>query len=184
MFWIITTNTKPIAVGKIYRPPNQTHFMEILNLSKVDTNNIETYLLGDFNKNLWQNGHYVFQKHNLLSCQSVPNGVKNYFDFWQLFGLTQLIESPTRIPCGSASIIDHILASFCDRVTQWKISNVGLSDHHLIYCTRKITRIDRGGHKPKNSFLPKTIPLMVMKKLLRIKTFIMWMMRIQILFKI
>ena len=25
--------------------------------------------------------------------------------------------------------------------------NVGLSDHQLIYCTRKITRIKRGGHK-------------------------------------
>ena len=38
--------------------------MEIFNenLSKVDTNNVETYILGDFNINLWQNGHYVFQK--------------------------------------------------------------------------------------------------------------------------
>ena len=25
--------------------------------------------------------------------------------------------------------------------------DVGLSDHQLIYCTRKITRIKRGGHK-------------------------------------
>ena len=33
--------------------------MEIFNenLSKVDTNNVETYILGDFNINLWQNGH-------------------------------------------------------------------------------------------------------------------------------
>ena len=38
--------------------------MEIFNenLSKVDTNNIESQILGDFNINLWQNGHYVFQK--------------------------------------------------------------------------------------------------------------------------
>ena len=44
--------------------------MEIFdeNLSKVDTNNIEIYILGDFKINLWQNGYYVFQKHNLLSC--------------------------------------------------------------------------------------------------------------------
>ena len=32
------------------------------NLSKLDTNNGETYILGDFNINLWQNGLYVFQK--------------------------------------------------------------------------------------------------------------------------
>ena len=61
--------------------------------------------------------------------------------------LKQLIESPTRITCSSSSIIDHILASLSDRVTQQEILNVGLSDHQLIYCTRKITRIKRVGHK-------------------------------------
>ena len=122
--------------------------MEIFNenLSKVDTNNVETYILGDFNINLWQNGHYVFQKHNLLSCHSVPNDVKNYFDFCTMFGLKQLIESPTRITCSSSCIIDHILASFPDRVTQREILNVGLSDHQLIYCKRKITGIKTGSH--------------------------------------
>ena len=123
--------------------------MEIFNenLSNIDTNNVETYILDDFNKNLWQNGHYVFQKHNFLSCLSVPNDVKNYFHFCTMFGLKQLIESPNRITCSSSFIIYHILASFLDRVTQQGILNVGLSDHQQIYCTRKITRIKRGGHK-------------------------------------
>ena len=148
-FELLLPNTKPIVVGTVHRPPNQTNFMEIFNenLSKVDTNNVETYILGDFNINLWQNGHYVFQKHNFLSCLSVPNDVKNYFDFCTMFGLKQLIESPTRITCSSSSIIDHILASFLDRVTQQETLNVGLSDHQLIYCTRKIIRIKRGDHK-------------------------------------
>ena len=39
------------------------------------------------------------------------------------------------------------LASFADRVTQRGILNVGLSDHEISYCTRKITRIKRGGQK-------------------------------------
>ena len=119
--------------------------MEIFNenLPKVDTNNIETYILGDFNINLRQNSHYVFQKHK----HNIPNDAKNYFDFCKMFDIKQLIESPTRITCSSSSIIDHILASFPDRVTQQGILNVGLSDHQLIYCTRKITRIKRGGHK-------------------------------------
>ena len=96
-FELLLPNTKPIAVGTIYRLPNQTNFMEIFNenLSKLDTNNIETYIPGDFNINLWQNGHYVFQKHNLLSCQSVLNDVKKYFDFCTRFCLKRLIESPT-----------------------------------------------------------------------------------------
>ena len=98
-FELILPNTKPIVLGTTYRPPNQTNCMEIFNenLSKVDTNNAETNILGDFNINLWQNGHYVFQKHNFLSCLSVPNDVIKYFDFCTKFGLKQLIESPTQI---------------------------------------------------------------------------------------
>ena len=148
-FELLLPNTKPIVVGTIYRPPNQTNFMEIFNenLSKVDTNNVETYILGDFNINLWQNGHYVFQKHNFLSFHSIRNVVKNYSDLCAMFGLKQLIENPTQITCSSSSIIDHILASFPDRVTQQGIVNVGLSDHQLIYCKRKIIRKKRDDQK-------------------------------------
>ena len=116
-------------------------------MSKVDTNNVEINILGDFNISLWQNGHYVFQKHNFLSCLSVPNDVKNYFDFCIMFGLKQLIESPTRTTCSSSSIINHILASFPNRVIQQEILNVRLSDHQLIYCTWRISRIWRDGRK-------------------------------------
>ena len=68
-FELILPNTRPIVVDTIYCPPNQTNFMEIFNenVYKVDTNNVQTYILGDFNINLWQNGHYVFQKHNFHS---------------------------------------------------------------------------------------------------------------------
>ena len=91
LFELLLPNTKPIAAGTVYRPPNQTNFMEIFNenLSTVDTNDVETYILGDFNINLWQNGDYVFQNPNLLSYQSVPNDAKNYFDFGTMFGLKQ-----------------------------------------------------------------------------------------------
>ena len=78
-FAILLPNTKPIVVGTFHCPLNQTFYREIFNenLSKVDTNNVKTYILGDFIITLWQNGHYVFQKHNLnlLSCQLVPNDV-------------------------------------------------------------------------------------------------------------
>ena len=63
-FELLLPNTKPIPEGTIYPSPNQANFMGIFNenLSKLDTNNGETYILGDFNINLWQNGLYVFQK--------------------------------------------------------------------------------------------------------------------------
>ena len=57
--------------------------MEVFNgnLSKANTNNVEMYFLEDFNINIWQNRHHVFQKHNLHSSQSVPNDIKYYLDF-------------------------------------------------------------------------------------------------------
>ena len=54
---------------------------------------------------------------------------------------------PTRVTTGSSTIIDHVLASFPERVTQSGVIDIGLSDHQLIYCTRKISRIKRGSHK-------------------------------------
>ena len=88
-FESLLPNTYPIVVGTIYHSPNQTNFMKIFNetLSKVDINNVKTYILGDLNKYLWQNGQYVFQKHSFLSCQSVQNYVENYFDFYTIFSL-------------------------------------------------------------------------------------------------
>ena len=46
-FELVLPNIKPIVVGTIYHSPNQTSFMEIFNenLSKVNTNNVETYVL-------------------------------------------------------------------------------------------------------------------------------------------
>ena len=63
-----------------------------------------------------------------------------------MFGLKQPIEVPTSVTC-SSTIIDTILASFPNRVSQPGAIDVGLSDHQILYCTRKIFRIKRGTHK-------------------------------------
>ena len=57
------------------------------------------------------------------------------------------MEVPTRVTCSSSTIIDHIIASFPNRVSQQGVIDVGLSDHQIIYYTRKISRIKRGKHK-------------------------------------
>ena len=59
----------------------------------------------------------------------------------------QLIKAQTHITCNNATIIDHILASYPERVTQQGIIDVGLSDHQLVFCTRKIYWIKRGTHR-------------------------------------
>ena len=70
-----------------------------------------------------------------------------YYEFCTVFGLKQLIEVPTCVTCSNSTTIDHILASFSNRVSQQGVIDVGHSDHQIIYCTRKISRIKRGTHK-------------------------------------
>ena len=148
-FEILLPNSKPITVGTIYRPPNQSNFLEVLNenLNKIDSISNETYIHGNFNINLSLNDSYIFSKKDMLNNKSIPSDIKSYYEFCTFFSLHQLTKVPTCITCNSATIIDHILASYPERVTQQGIIDVGLSDHQLIFCTRKISRIKRGMHK-------------------------------------
>ena len=63
-FEIFLPNSKPGTVGTIYRPPNQSNFLEVLNqnMNKVDSISYETYILGDFNISLSLNDSYIFSK--------------------------------------------------------------------------------------------------------------------------
>ena len=157
---------KPIVVRIIYHPPSQSEFLEIINthFSKLDTNNNEIYILGNFNINLCLNNSYIFQKNNLLQSQSIPSDIKKYYELCAMFGLKQLIEVPTHVTCSSSTIMDHILASFPNRVSHQGGIDVGLSDHQIIYCTRKISRIKRGTHREISCCSLKT-QLIILKKL-------------------
>ena len=62
-------NTKPILLGNVYRPPDQSGFLDnfpnaIFNTPNFD--NQEVYILGDFNVNLKYAG------------RRIPNGVTKY----------------------------------------------------------------------------------------------------------
>ena len=56
-------------VETITRSTNQT-LWRFLNFSKVDTDKIEMYILCDFNINLRQSGHHIFQKYDFFANQS------------------------------------------------------------------------------------------------------------------
>ena len=129
----------------IYRARSQGNYLKVLNnnINKIDSVNNEIYILGDFNINLYINDSYILAKKNILNNKSVPSDVKSYQEFCTFFGLKQLIIVPTRVTTGSSTIIDHVLASFPERVTQSGVIDISLSDHQLIYCTRKIYRIKR-----------------------------------------
>ena len=60
-FEIVLPNSKPITVGTIYRPPNQSNFLEVLNekMNKIDSFSNEIYILGDI---LTINSFFVQEK--------------------------------------------------------------------------------------------------------------------------
>ena len=71
-FEILFPNSKPITVGTIYRPTNQSNFLEVLNntINKIDSINSEIYIHGDFNINLYLNDSDFLDKKNILSSKS------------------------------------------------------------------------------------------------------------------
>ena len=79
--------------------------------------------------------------------EHVPNGIKKYFKFCSQHGLKQLVTSPTRITMTSTSLLDHILTTSSERVSQSGVADVGLSDHQMTYCTRKITCLKHNTRK-------------------------------------
>ena len=73
-----------------------------------------------------QNQNHAGCKNNTLVSATVSHDVKNYLQISTMFGLIK-IKSPTQITCSSTSLIDHILASLSDRISQEGVINVGLS---------------------------------------------------------
>ena len=61
--------------------------------------------------------------------------------------MKQLIKCPTRVTCNSSSILDYVLASLPDTVSQSGAIGKGISDYQSIYCTRKTGRIKSYCHK-------------------------------------
>ena len=61
--------------------------------------------------------HIFPPKNNLLQSQSIPD-IKKYQKLYGMFCLKQSIDGPTRVTFCSSTIIDHILPSSPDRVSQ------------------------------------------------------------------
>lgn len=61
--------------------------------------------------------------------------------------LKQLTSDPTHITSSISTIIDHILISSPEQVSQHGVIDLGLSDHQLIYCTCKILKEKIYNHK-------------------------------------
>ena len=58
-----------------------------------------------------------------------------------------MINEPTRITQSSRTLLDVVLTNYPDRITSSGVIHLGISDHSLIYCVRKINSQPKFGHK-------------------------------------
>ena len=129
ILWVkITRNKcKPLLIASVYRPPDysQRNFFDSINssLAKVNGNNYEIAILGDFN--LDQMPGKGRPAIRLVNSFSVENDLK------------QLICEPTRTTENSRSIIDLLFVNNEHRIVQSGVIHASLSDHSIIFCVMK-----------------------------------------------
>ena len=160
---IMLPKTKPFCVGIFYRPPNQYSFLDDITtgFSKLSQETRDFFILGDMNINILINGKMIFEnnKNSLSSNAPLSTILIKYKEFCSLFNLRQLIKSATRITSNSSSLIDHILTNAEDKISGSGIIDTSLSDHQLIFCTRKIIKTKCYTHKDIQCRSFKIIPV-------------------------
>ena len=83
---------------------------------------------------------------------------KKYSQFCGMHSLKQLIiMSPTRVAKATSTLLDHILTNANELVSNFGVLDIGLSDHQLVFCTRK-------KQKKSKTFKHKTIKTRSLKK--------------------
>ena len=134
--WIelLLQDTKKIYIGTCYRAPRNNNLKDCLesSLSKLE-GECDTYILGDFN--------FCWLKNN-----SNRNIMKNFTQLLDFYNFKQLIDRATRVTDTSSTLLDHIYTNNKDIVSQSGVIETGISDHFMVYCTRKITRGYIGKH--------------------------------------
>ena len=147
---LLFPKTKPITIGILYKPPRQTRFLEqmVTDVESLELNN-ELYILGDFNIDLLFKGNCILNKTHKSKNHFTDFSpkIKKYNKFCSRYGFKQLINCPTRITCNTSTLTGHVLTNVHDNISHSGVINTAISDHNLIYCTRKILKTKYDKHK-------------------------------------
>ena len=129
--WIsLKIDGKRLCLGTLYRPPqaNVNQSLELLENSLVNIIPEHDHIAfgGDFNI-------------DFLSPHS--HGHQLFTNFLNKYGLIQHITEPTRITSTSGTLIDLIISSSSNIVSEAGFLNMeGISDHFMVHCKIKIPR--------------------------------------------
>ena len=100
----------------------------------------------------------------------ISSDVKNYIEFCLTLELKQLIKVPTRIACNTSTLID-ILTSSSEKVVEAGIIETSISDHQLIFYTRKIKKAKPNKHNYLSFRSMKNFTTEIYEEALRKMTF-------------
>ena len=118
----------------MYRPPDSRveyndRFEDFIENASEEGK--EIILLGDFNKNLFEDNFDREWQNLTLSL-----------------GLTQLISQPTRVTPSSKTLIDHIYTSNEDNISYVRVNKQTISDHYAIFGNRILNcAVNRHSHQ-------------------------------------
>ena len=93
---------------------------------------------------------YREKKNIIKGANKVSSETKKHLEFCKTFGLKQLIKSPTRVTPNTSTLMDHILTNMNERNTLCGLTNIGLSDHQIIFLREKLKTKSRW---PQTNFI-------------------------------
>ena len=120
-------NSKPVVIVTWNRPPNSPNevFSSLENLiGRLDSENVEFYLMGDINCNMAS----MSDTNSRLLC-----------NITDLYGLHQLINEPTRVTDTTSTLMDLIYTNYPDKAVCSGVFHVSISDHSLVFAYRKLS---------------------------------------------
>ena len=130
--WIsVTMSGKRLCLGTLYRAPNSNFNQSFECLENMISTFLTEYDIILFGGDL----NVDFLSEN-LNCIHLTNLLNKY-------GLNQLISQPTRITEHSSTLIDLIITSNKDIVTDLNVLRMdGISDHMMVDCCLNIKKVN------------------------------------------
>lgn len=129
--WIsLKIGGKRLCLGTLYRPPNTNLMMALDSIENVLIDFLPEfdYVLfgGDLNVDL-------LNKNNAASLLLT--------NFFNKYGLFQIVDKPTRITDNTQTLIDLIVSTSSDIIANCEVINAdGISDHRLVACNLKFEK--------------------------------------------
>jgi len=123
---LLLPNFKPIIIDTCYKEPKNNKIINYLEATLPNWQHVcETIILGVLNICLFNNFNFK----------------NKYTDILNSCNFSQLIEEPTkRITQKSTILINHVHSNNTEKICQSGVLKSGISDHYIIYCTRKGAR--------------------------------------------